>query len=142
MISGGGIVDEIWRFINDRFRAEIRGGLYKYVRPANSISEDVVINIAGVNFEQLQSGLGSVNVFIPNPPYEIVVAGKKQTLNDLPDGARIRQLSDLFASAFRFHYFKDKHFSIELQEQPSILPSSDGKTTFINNRLIIRAKNL
>src|SRR5690606_37273960 len=91
------------------------------------------------SFEQLQTGVFNVNVFVPNPEYTTTVDGKQVRLRDNPDHGRIKVLSALCNIAFKFHYDKEKYVIVELQTQ-HILPESEQ--TIINNRIKLTISNL
>ena len=125
---------------NSALKTSITGSVRRYLRPTNSTNEDVTVNILNpASFEQLQSGIFNINVFIPNPPYTTTVDGKQVTLRDIPNQSRIVALSALCNVAFAFQYDKVKFALVELQTQ-NIIP--DDEQVIINNRVKITIKNL
>lgn len=69
------------------------GTLYRFQRPENSVTEDVVVDILGLNRDDIQEGILKVNIFVPN----------RETLNPLtnerdftlPNTARLEYLNRL-----------------------------------------------
>lgn len=121
-------------------KTNISGELRRYLRPTNSDKEDVTINLLNpVDFEQLQSGIFNINVFIPNPEYSKTIDGKPVRLRDIPNNQRIAILSALSNIALKFQYDSIKHVSVDLQSQ-NILP--ENEQTIINNRVKLTIKNL
>jgi len=121
-------------------KTEISGSVRRYSRMINSEKEDIVINSLPIDFDQLQSGVLNVNIHVPNPKYTTIIDGKTQTLQDLPNEARLNTLCNMFSGLFATPYYNDGVY-IEMQQQ-LVLAGEDSKSTFINNRLNIRAKNL
>lgn len=127
----------IW---NSNLKTNISGDVRRYLRPTNSDKEDVTINLLNpVDFEQLQSGIFNINVFIPNPEYSKTIDGKPVRLRDIPNNQRIAILSALSNIALKFQYDSIKHVSVDLQSQ-NILP--ENEQTIINNRVKLTIKNL
>lgn len=131
------LFDIIW---NSALKPSVSGAVRRYLRPTNSISEDVTINILNpTDFEQLQSGVFNVNVFVPNPEYNAQVDGKTVRLRDIPNQQRIAVLSAHCSIVLKFNYHNQKHILVELETQ-NILP--ENEQTVINNRVKLTIKNL
>lgn len=125
---------------NSTIKTNISGAVRRYLRPTNSDKEDVTVNILNpTNFDQLQSGIFNINVFVPNPEYSSTIDGKVVRLKDLPNQARISVLAALSNITLKLQYDKEKFALVELQAQ-NILPDNDQ--TIINNRVKITIKNL
>ncbi|KGE14620.1 hypothetical protein [Sphingobacterium deserti] len=117
----------------------IKGTVRRYFRPTNSALEDITVNVLNGDFEQLQSGIFPVNIYVPNPKYTNVVDGRQVTMMDIPDQTRIKVLSALCEIVLKWHYDKKKHVLVELVNQ-IILP--EAEQTIINNRVKLTIKNL
>jgi len=125
---------------NSTLKTNVSGTVRRYLRPTNSDKEDVTINILNpIDFEQLQSGVFNLNVFVPNPEYNSTVDGKTVRLRDIPNHQRIAVLSAFCNVALKFNYDKKKYVIVELQSQ-NILPEKEQ--TIINNRVKLTIKNL
>ncbi len=71
------------------------GGLYKFQRPNNSVSEDIVVNSLPLNREAVQEGILNVNLYVPN----LVFADRPDDKSQ-PDTARLTYLANLFNTHF------------------------------------------
>jgi len=126
----------IW---NSSLKTTVKGSVRRYFRPTNSKAEDVTVNVLNGDFEQLQSGVFPVNVFVPNPEYSATIDGKIVKMKDIPDQTRIKVLAALCEVVLKFQYDKKKHVLVELVNQ-IILP--EAEQTIINNRVKLTIKNL
>lgn len=133
-------IDHLFSLIwGSSLKSNLKGVVRRYFRPTNSRAEEVTINILNGDFEQLQSGIFPVNVYVPNPDYSAIVDGRNVTMRDIPDQTRIKVLAALCEVVLKMHYDKKKHVLVELVNQ-IILP--EAEQTIINNRVKLTIKNL
>jgi len=85
----------------------ISGGIFKTVRPANSVLEDIVVNTITLGDGSLQRGVSNVNIH---------VADLAQTIQDktfyVPNEARLTTLTNLIEPLLRDHFGEDCSFYI------------------------------
>lgn len=61
---------------NSALRNELRGGIYVWERPDDSMKEDIVINNLFINHDVPQTGISNVNIHVPDVAR--VINGKQQ----------------------------------------------------------------
>ncbi len=127
--------DLVWK---SSLRTAISGSIRRYLRPTNSFREDITINVLEQDFDQLQSGILNINLFVPNPEYDATIDGKVVRLRDIPDHTRVKVLAALCNVIFKSVYNKDKRALLELSNQIIL---TDKEQTVINNRIRLTIKN-
>ena len=84
---------DFYSFIkNSNLGKSIKGGVYRdMMRPANSMSEDLVIKFLSGLDEQVQTGIVVINLYVPDVTYS--ASGQK-----VKDIARIAELEEIILS--------------------------------------------
>ncbi|PVH26300.1 hypothetical protein [Sphingobacterium corticibacter] len=133
-------LDHVFSLVwTSNIKTAISGQVRRYLRPTNSVKEDVTINVLETDFDQLQGGIMNVNAFVPNPEYDQKVDGKVMRLKDIPDHARISVIAALLHILFKFSYDSHKGILVEIVNQHII---TENEQTIINNRLKLTIKNI
>ena len=115
---------------------DISGGIYKRQRPAQSQSEDIVINCLPINNKQLQQAVANVNIHVPN--LQVTVNGISDKSH--ADFARLQELADLAKVTMSDHWeLQDYGFSIQQQQT---IQDDISDTHYINFRLDILSINV
>ena len=115
------IKDTIYQLLRAKgLHEEISGRIYKDMRPANSLLEDVEISVLAGDARQLQEFTLNVNVF---------VADIKRGDEEVENTARLRVLCSLFEEAL-----ESDMFWISLESQ-RVMKLNDSAMHVINNRI-------
>ena len=124
MLTDIDIKDTIYQLLRAKgLHEEISGRIYKDMRPANSMLEDVEISVLAGDAEQIQEFTLNVNVF---------VADIKRGDEFVENTARLRTLSAAFAEALESVMFERCWISIESQR---VVKMNDTALHVINNRI-------
>lgn len=112
------------------------GDLYKYRRPLNSKSEDVVINSLPFDTEALQQGTLNVNIHVPNLTLELDGA-----VDDTqPNTERLGELADIAMELLKDVWSYDGHHYFSAQQENLI--QDTNSSCYINIRVDFRSVNL
>lgn len=121
---------EIWKLLNaSSLKTSISGGVYKNWRPDNSEVEDVVVNGIIIDNEQIQTGIGNVNIHVP----DVLTNSGLQ-----PDAGRLEVLAKEAVSILKEGFNKKYTFFIENQ---GAFKDESAKSWFINIRFRFRFHN-
>lgn len=111
---------ELFKILNrsTALKSAITGGIYKGVRPANSVLEDVVVNTIVLGTGSRQRGVANVNIHVKDSE-----AGPVGAKYPVPNEARLTTLSNIVKSILDegdgvdFSYFIE---STNVIQQPEI----------------------
>jgi hypothetical protein len=96
----------------------ISGGIYKTLRPADSVLEDIVVNTITLSDGSLQRGVSNVNIHVADIQQTI---GGKQFY--APNEARLNTLTNLVAPLLKSYFSDDFSFKLantSLVREPEI----------------------
>lgn len=126
------IKDEVYALVSSSKLAEtISGDLSKTLRPANSSKEDVVISILSNNNSEVQSAYINVNVYVPDLSITYQIEDHEITQHE-EDSNRLREICNLCKDLFSLCIGDTYRITLESQR---VLPSADGSTHIVNNKL-------
>ena len=121
------IKDTIYQLLRAKgLHQEVSGRIYKDMRPANSMLEDVEISVLAGDAGQVQEFTLNVNVF---------VADIKRGDEDVENTARLRILCGLFAEALESEMFERCWISLE---SPRVMKLNDSAMHVISNRISVK----
>lgn len=86
-------------------KTAISGDVYKWIRPAGSQLEDVVINTITIGDGSVQRGAGNVNIYVPD--VSVALGSKAQKM---PNTARLKHLATLAVDTLKEYYAVDYNF--------------------------------
>lgn len=115
-------------------KSAISGNVYKFKRPVNSDSEDVVINSLPITNEQLQTAVVNVNVFVPNVP---VMSGGSES--GFPDLVRLQALAAIAISELKDRISGDYTWDVQ---QMTVIEDEESGQYFANIRLQFFVSNI
>lgn len=123
------LVDIVWQQLQTgALKAAITGDIHKHRRPANSQTEDVVINSLPISFQQMQEAIVNVNIHVPN--LSIAVNGSID--NTQPDHARLQTLTTLAVADLTDTWGDEYNFDVQ---QQILIEDKEAKDFYINIRL-------
>lgn len=122
------IVDIVYLFLKTK-TITISGGIYKHLRPANSVLEDIVIGSLPVNNEQIQQAVVNINIHVPN------VKLPQDTTQ--PDSKRLNTLTALIIGYVDEQYINNYWFYVQQQNV-----FADGLENYSNIRLNFFSENI
>jgi hypothetical protein len=126
-------VDVIWKRLNDN-KPTISGGIYKLVRPFNSILEDITINSLPITDDVTGECLVNVNIHIPN--IEVKVSGGANS--SFPDLFRLKSLTETVIGLLNDVKVNDYYFFVSGQ---AILQNEARNEYYSNLRITFLFKN-
>lgn len=115
------------------FTSVISGGVYKDVRPADSVLEDIVINCLPITGDQFQQATVNVNIYVPDISVQIGGVAQK-----MPDHKRLNTLAALAAAQLERYSGTEEIFKIAWQ---SLVKEPVTNQHYINLRIDYKHAN-
>jgi hypothetical protein len=129
------IVETLWKKLDaSTLKAMITGSIRKYERPADSSSEDIVVNALPAINDDLQVTVANVNIYVPD-----LVIDENNVQEKVPDTARMKVLAN--EALKLLNDVTDGDFNYDVQQQ-SMFEDLQSESHFINIRINFYAINL
>jgi hypothetical protein len=130
MKTGLDMVKDGFTLLNvDVVNNAITGKVYMFIRPKNSLLQDVVLNTLAITNDQLQQGVFNVNIHCPNLT-GVVIEGV--TDNTQPDITSLTNITNIILSIVADYVGAD--FKIWAQNTGLLIRDVDG-TWYVNVRV-------
>jgi len=126
-------IDILYQCIrNSTIPSIVTGGVYKYQKPVNSESEDIVINSITTDGEMIQRGVNNINIHVP--PMIVTISGLQQKV---VNNARLTYLIEIITPILKEGFGTKYNFWVD---QMSVI-TEDESWLLMNYRIKFKLHN-